>query len=271
MHDALSRGDVLLAGLFFLSAALYGSVGHAGASAYLAAMALVGTPAATMKPTALLLNLFVAAVVSAKFARAGHFSWRLFWPFALAAAPAAYLGGLIQLPDLYYKPLVGLALAVAAGRLWLLPAAGQAEPAPKAPPLPLALIAGAAVGLLAGLTGTGGGIFLSPLLVFCGWATLKQASGTAAVFILINSLAGLIGWLSASVSQFGDANPMAEAPRVIEKLAGLPAAMPLWIIAVLAGGWVGSEFGVRRLATPTLRRLLAAVLLIAVAKLLLKA
>ena len=114
----MTPSDLILAGLFFLAAALYGSVGHAGASAYLASMALLGTPETTMKPTALILNLCAGSLVAFKFASAGFFTWRLFWPSAVTSIPAAWLCGQIHLPEIYFKPLVGFALACAALRLW---------------------------------------------------------------------------------------------------------------------------------------------------------
>lgn len=239
---------ILLACLILLAAMLYSSVGHAGASGYLAAMALVGVTPAVMKPTALILNILVASIATVQFYRAGHFSWRLLWPFAIASIPAAFVGGAITLPGYVYKPLVGAVLLVAAVRM-LLTAARQAASPPRNPPLWAAMLAGALIGLLAGLTGTGGGIFLSPLLLFAGWAEARQTSSVSAAFILVNSIAGILGVLSKSIA--------------------LPAELPLLAVAAVAGGAVGSYYGSRRLSTPWLKRLLAAVLVVAGLKMML--
>ena len=235
----------LLALAFFAGAVLYASVGHAGASGYLAAMAFAGLPAATMRPTALVLNLLVASIATARFARAGFFSWRLLWPFAIGSVPFAYVGGGITLPGHWYRALVGLVLWVAAARLWLNLSVSRQE---RQPPIVVAVLCGAGIGMLAGLTGTGGGIFLSPLLLFLRWAETRQTGGVAAAFILMNSLAGLAG------------NPAS--------LSHLPAHLPLWAGAVVIGGLLGAEIGSRRIGTPAFRRLLGVVLLVAGAKLL---
>ncbi len=150
--------------LFALGAALYSSVGHAGASAYIAAMALFSIAPETIKPTALALNLLVAGFGTWRYARRGLTNWKLVLAFALAATPAAFIGGGIHLPAIYYKPLVGILLWLAAARLLWQPKAladRKAEP----PSYWISLPAGAVLGLLAGLTGTGGGIFLSPLII----------------------------------------------------------------------------------------------------------
>ncbi|HZS10428.1 MAG TPA: sulfite exporter TauE/SafE family protein [Blastocatellia bacterium] len=231
-----------LAILILIAAALYSSVGHAGASGYLAAMALFNLTPAVMRPTALALNLLVGAIAAYKFYRAGRFDWSLFWPFALTSIPCSFIGGLIQLPGTYYRPIVGLVLLYAAYRL-IRGTQFVSDAAIKAPPVWLALLCGAGLGLLSGLTGVGGGIFLSPLLLFMGWAEVKQTAGVSAMFILVNSLAGLLGQLSS--------------------VASLPKAIPVWAAAAVIGGWVGAEYGSRRLAGASLRRLLGVVLVIA--------
>lgn len=208
-------------------------------------MALLGVTPQVMRPTALTLNILVALVATIKFYRAGCFSWPLFWPFALTSIPFAFIGGALKLPTSAYKVIVGLVLVYAAYRLFR--ATRGAATAIKPPPLWAALILGAGIGLLSGLTGVGGGIFLSPLLLMMGWAEIRQTSGIAAAFILVNSIAGLLGQLSS--------------------LAAVPSAIPIWAAAVLVGGWVGAEYGSRRLNTATLRRLLAVVLVIAGLKL----
>jgi hypothetical protein len=243
----MTASDLVLALLLALTALLYSSVGHAGASGYLAAMALFDMAPAQMKPTALVLNTLVAAIGTWNFWRGGWLRWRLFWPFALTSIPAALIGGAITLADVYYRPLVGAVLVYSALRLLMSSTQAQTEPRP--PSILVAVAAGAVLGLLSGLTGVGGGIFLSPLIVLAGWGTVREASGVAAPFILVNSVAGLIG-------------------RGLTTLA-LPAAIPLWLAAVLVGGALGSWLGSRRLPMLAIRRLLAIVLLLAGGKMLL--
>ncbi|MBI3598459.1 MAG: sulfite exporter TauE/SafE family protein [Nitrospirae bacterium] len=183
--------SVMLTILIFFVALLYSSVGHAGASGYLAAMALVGIVPEVMKPTALVLNILVAGIATVQFYRAGCFSWSLFWPFTLTSIPFAFLGGYITLPGTIYKQLLGLVLLFAAYRLFSNTAITQ-SPQKTIPPH-IALACGAGIGLLSGLIGVGGGIFLSPLLLLMGWAQIKEQSGVAAAFILVNSVAGILG------------------------------------------------------------------------------
>ena len=171
-----------LAAFVFLAAALYSSVGHAGASGYLAAMAIVGLAPETMRPTALALNILVATIATARYARAGQFDWRTLWPFALASVPAAFLGGVLHLPTTLYRPLVGVILLLAALELVRSArrsAAREADAPRSDVPVVPALLIGAGIGLLSGLTGTGGGIFLSPVLLFLGWAQTRKTSGVS--------------------------------------------------------------------------------------------
>ena len=240
----------LLAAGMLLAAFGYAAVGHGGASAYLAAMALAGIAPHSMRPVALLLNILVASLAAWKFYSAGHFRWRLFWPFAVVSIPLAYVGGAISLPGQAYKALVGLVLLYAAWQLWRSGRGGEEMRPPREPPLPAAMAIGAAMGLLAGLTGVGGGIFLSPLLLMLGWAGTKQTSAVAAPFILVNSVAGL-----AAVFIAGNAS--------------LPGYVALLAPAVLVGGWLGAEYGSRRFANPLVRRVLAVVLGLAGAKMIL--
>jgi hypothetical protein len=236
-----------LAALMLAAAVLYSMVGHAGASGYLAVMALFGLAPAVMRPTALTLNLCVAAVATATFARAGCFRWPLFWPFALASVPCAYLGGMLHLPAAAYRGALGVVLLFSAVRL-LLPdprADGPARPLP----VWLGLLLGAVLGLLSGLTGVGGGIFLSPLLLFARLASPRETAGVSAPFILVNSAAGLLGGRAG--------------------LVHLPPAWPWWALAVLVGGVVGARIGARRLGAPAIRRVLAVVLAVAAGKMLL--
>ena len=166
---ALEATDFALALCMMVGAALYSSVGHAGASAYIALMALFGVPSAVMRPTALVLNIIVASFGSVRFLRAGMFRWRTLWPFLIGALPFAFLGGAIELPGEYYRPLIGTVLFLSALRL-LWPKELKATSDWQDPPTWLAVLCGAGIGLLSGLTGTGGGIFLSPLLLFMAWS-----------------------------------------------------------------------------------------------------
>ena len=233
--------------LFALGAALYSSVGHGGASAYIAAMALFSVAPETMKPTALALNLLVAGFGTWRYARRDLTNWKLVLAFALTAMPAAFIGGGIDLPAITYKPLVGILLWAAAARLLWQPKtlAGRKTSPPS---LWVSLPAGALLGLLAGLTGTGGGIFLSPLIILKAWEEPRLTSGVVAAFIFLNSVAGLAG-NAASVGH-------------------LPRALPLFLAAVAGGALLGTWLGVERLPRPWLLRTLGAVLLVAGAKLL---
>jgi uncharacterized membrane protein YfcA len=184
----------LLAALLFAGAALYASVGQAGATAFIAAMGAVGMPAATMRPTALALNILAAAFSTWRFHGAGHIEWRVLSRFALAAVPCAFIGGAVALPDSIYKPVVGVVLLIAALLLFRrVFAKAPAFVSVTPPSMPLASLVGGLIGLLSGLTATGGGVYLSPLLILFGWTTPRQAAGVASPFILLNSAAGLLG------------------------------------------------------------------------------
>lgn len=232
--------------LFFIGAALYTTVGHAGASAYLAIMALFSVPVLTMKPTALVLNILVASFTSWRFIRAGQIDRKIILPLLAGSLPLAFLGGSLTIPGATYRPIVGFVLAVAGLRLlWPAPIGSQQRIA-NAPRIG-AVAGGAGIGFLSGLTGTGGGIFLSPLLLFTGWSDARKASGTAAVFILANSVAGLAGNLSS--------------------VGRLPAELPWFAVAVALGAVVGTTLGTTRLSTGRLLQALGLVLLVAAAKL----
>ncbi|WP_438950796.1 sulfite exporter TauE/SafE family protein [Porticoccus sp.] len=187
--------DIILTVVILLAAMLYAAVGHAGASGYLAAMALAGVSPAVMKPAALSLNILVALIATTKYYRVGAFSWPLFWPLVLTSIPFAFIGGSVTLDAEIYKPLVGIVLVYAACRAFLW-ADTRSSLAIRSPRKVLLMAVGAALGLLSGLTGVGGGIFLSPLLLFLRWAEVRVISGTAAAFILVNSIAGLLGVIS---------------------------------------------------------------------------
>lgn len=237
--------ELLLAACMFVGAALYTSVGHAGASAYIALMALFGVGATVMRPTALALNILVAGFTSFRYLRAGLFRWRTLWPFLIGAIPFAFIGGAIQLPGQLYRPLVGIILLIAGVRfLWPKEPASTREP--REPPIIAGVACGTIVGLLSGLTGTGGGIFLSPILLFAGWSDTRTASGVAAVFILCNSLAGLLGNVAIVKS--------------------LPPNLPIYAVAVLMGAILGTTVGIR-LSIPIILKALGLVLVIAGLKL----
>ncbi len=243
--------ELLLTFLIFLAALLYATVGHGGASGYLAAMALFNVTPEVMKPTALVLNLFVAGVGTYRYARAGHFAWNTFWPFAVVSIPFAFLGGTWKLPAAAYKIILGLVLLFAAWRLAIQQSA-HAPPTQKPIHLPVALALGSAIGLLSGLTGVGGGIFLSPVLLLLGWAEMRQTAAVSSAFILVNSIAGLLGQILRG-----------------HGIHSLPQQILWWAPAALIGGLIGSELGSRRLTPLTMRRLLAAVLVVAGLKMLL--
>jgi uncharacterized protein len=242
----LSTTQLLLSLCLFLGAALYTSVGHAGASAYIAAMALFALPAATIRPTALALNILVASFGSWRFIKAGLFRWRGCWPFIVGAVPFAFLGGYLQLPGHIHKTIIGIVLLLAAARLlWPKPLAVLSDW--QDPPITFAIPAGAIIGLLSGLTGTGGGIFLTPLILFMAWSETKTASGISVVFILCNSIAGLLGNYAS--------------------LKSLPAELPLYMVAVMAGALIGTQLGIHKYAKEHLLKALGFVLVIAGAKL----
>ena len=223
---------------------LYSSVGHAGASGYIAVMTLASLPPSIVKPGALVLNVLVATIAGWQFLRAGHFSWRLFWPFVPLAIPLAFLGGGVELPAETFRFLVGLVLLASAVYFFWRPAERDDIVPPSRP---TALVSGGVLGFFAGLTGTGGGIFLTPLMLAMRWARTRQAAATSAWFILVNSLAGLAGNISST----------RQLPMIV---------LPMAVAAVL-GGVAGSRLGSRRLQPAMIKRLLALVLVVAGLKL----
>lgn len=235
----------MLAGLMCGAALLYASVGHGGASAYLAAMALYGLAPETMKPTALVLNLVVASVGSITHWRAGNVKARILVPLVATSIPAAYLGGATKIGAEAYMPLLGATLLVAALRLaWPFKAVDAIRDAP----VTALLVMGAGIGFLSGLVGVGGGIFLSPLLLLTRWADAKSTAGASVVFILLNSAAGLAGHV-ASVQH-------------------VPSEVAIWAPAALVGGLAGAWLGAHKVPPSAFRVLLAIVLLVAAVKML---
>lgn len=228
-----------------LVAFLYSSVGHGGASGYLALMAMFAFAPDFMRPTALTLNVLVAALAFYHYSRQGHFRRELFWPFALASIPASFAGGLITADPLVYKRLLGVLLLAAVLRMLLRPQAWEGPPRPL--PLAAALGIGGVIGFFSGLIGIGGGIILSPVILLLHWGNMKQTAAVSALFILVNSLAGLAG-----LARQGWA---------------WDERMPWMIVLAFAGGLAGSYAGARRLRSRWLGYALALVLVIAAAKL----
>ena len=238
----------LLCAAIFAVALLYSSVGHAGASGYIAVLTLFSFEPSVIKPTVLLLNILVASIATYQFWRAGHFSWRLFWPFAALSVPCAFLGGYLLIPAHTFKLIVGIVLLISAVRLFWANKWADVEAVSPAP-LTVSLPVGAAIGFLSGITSTGGGIFLTPLLLFFRWAKTKPAAATSALFVLVNSVSGLVGY-------FSNRQPLP------------PLAWSLAVAAIL-GGIVGSQMGCRHLPSRIIYICLAGVLTIAGLKLIL--
>ena len=239
----------LLCGIFFAVAALYSSVGHAGASGYLATMALLGVAPETMRPTALTLNILVATIATLRFSGAGQVRWRALWPFVAGSVPMAAVGGASRLHDRSYYIILGFALLASAVVLFWRARRAAPTRLDETVHIPIgpALAIGAGIGLLSGLTGTGGGIFLSPIVLLAGWAGPIATAGIAAPFILANSTTALI----AGASSWAD----------------LPSQLPWFIGAVLLGGLCGTWIGLRRLPASALFVALSIVLVIAALKL----
>jgi len=232
--------------LLFLVAFLYSSVGHGGASGYLALMALFSITPDVMKPTALLLNLFVSLTSFIQFYRGKHFNWKIFLPFAITSVPMAFIGGLITVDDNVYKKILGILLLVPIIR-FLFFANIKVEEKRKSNFI-LSLVIGAAIGFLSGLIGIGGGIILSPVLLLLKWTDMKQTAAISALFIFVNSLAGLAGQLQKGINFSPD--------------------MYAYVAVAFAGGICGAYFGSLKLNQNFLKYLLAIVLIIAAYKLL---
>lgn len=232
--------------LLFVVAFLYASVGHGGASGYLALMAIFSFAPDVMKPTALLLNLFVSMVSFIQFYRAGHFNWKLFLPFALASIPFSFLGGLVVVDATLYKQILGVFLLVPIARFLFFK--NPDDKAISTSNVMLSLLIGSGIGFLSGLIGIGGGILLSPIVVLLHWANQKQVAAISALFIFVNSLAGLTGQLIKGVD--------------------FSTNMFLFVAIAFAGGMGGAYVGAIRFNQNGLKNVLALVLLMAAYKLL---
>ena len=220
----MTTDSILLAFFLFLTiATLYSSVGHAGASGYLAVMAILSFAPETIKPTSLILNIIVAAIASVKFIRAGCFDKKIFLAFIITSIPLSFIGGYLTISPKYFKLIAGVFLVISALFLiiktYIKPTSDKTKPMPTA----YGLIIGSIIGLVSGLVGVGGGIFLSPIIIMANWTTVKNASGISALFILCNSLAGLAGHVTA--------------------LNKLDNNITYWVIAVIIGGFIGSYLG----------------------------
>jgi uncharacterized protein len=236
--------EILIIVALFVVAVLYSSVGHGGASGYLAVMAFLAVAPTVTRPTALVLNLFVASISFVQFYRAKHFDWKVFLPFAVTSVPFAFIGGMIHLPTTVYKIILGVTLMLAAIRLAI---NMRSEIEPRAPKIWICLLIGAILGLISGLVGVGGGIFLTPILLLMNWTETKKAAGISALFILVNSISGLLG----------------NYAQVLQ----LSTTVYVWILAAIIGGIIGSTLGSQKFNSLTLRRVLAFGLLIAGLKL----
>lgn len=241
----MTFSDAVLPVAFVVIAALYASVGQAGATGYIAAMALAGFAPDVIKPTALALNTLVAAIGCVRFARAGRLTWRSCYPFAILGVPFSVLGGATHLPPSLYQAAVGALLLLAA--VQMLRSARSATAldamAPSSPPFLPAVLAGGGIGFMSGVTGVGGGIFLAPLLLTLAWANTRQTAAMSAVLNLLNSAAALAGlWAT---------------------IPALPAPLPWWLLAAGVGGLIGSWLGALRLPPQALRYILAALLFVA--------
>lgn len=230
-----------LAVCIFVVAMMYASVGHGGASGYLAIMALFSLHPEALKPTALMLNIVVAGVGTYLYCSAGQFSWRVFWPFVITSIPMSFLGGTFSLSPELYRPALGMVLLFAAWRLFA--RRKQDDYLASEPNITLAMVVGAILGFASGLIGVGGGIFLSPLMILLGWAQVREISGIAALFILVNSISGLAGHVSS--------------------LQHVPEYAPLLAGVALIGGTIGALCGSRHLPVATILKAMSLMLVMA--------
>ena len=242
----MDESIILFYSLLFVAAFLYASVGHGGASGYLALMALFSVVPAVMKPTALLLNLFVSSVSFIQFYRGGFFKWKTFLPFALASVPLSFLGGTISIDSIIYKKMLGILLLIPVIRFFFFKNVDPKDLRPSA--IGLSLLIGGVIGFLSGMIGIGGGIILSPLLLLLKWTDQKQTAAISALFIFVNSVAGLAGQLTKGIQFSGD--------------------MFIYVGIAFAGGLCGAYLGSFRFPQNALKNVLACVLALAAYKLL---
>ncbi len=233
--------------LLFIVAFLYASVGHGGASGYLALMALFNFNPSIMKSSSLILNIFVSFISFYQYYRGGNFKWKLFWPFVITSIPASFIGAYLTLDALVYKRILGVLLVFPILRLLGIIGKGSNEDT-KEPGLILALIIGASIGFFSGMIGIGGGILLSPVILLMHWGNMKQTAAISALFIFVNSISGLVGLIS---------NGTAIDPQVYS-----------WVFIAVAGGVAGAYLGRKKLSNKVLKGMLAIVLVIASIKLL---
>ncbi len=242
----MAESTVIFYFLLFLVAFLYASVGHGGASGYLALMAISSITPEVMKPTALLLNLFVSLTSFIQYYRGGHFKWKIFFPLALASIPMSFIGGLLVLDGTIYKKILGILLLMPIIRFLFFKNPVINEKNKQN--ILLSIIIGGFIGLLSGMIGIGGGIILSPILLLLKWTDQKQTAAISALFIFVNSLAGLAGQLTKGIHFSAD--------------------MYGYVIIAFAGGLCGAYFGALRFKQTILKNILASVLLLAAYKLL---
>lgn len=236
--------EIIIALSLFMIGFLYASVGHGGASGYIAVLSLNAIPVATYKPFILVLNILVAGMAFYQFSRSGYFKWKICCPFLITSIPAAFFGSGFPLHNDIYNLLLGIALILPVIKLLgLIPGEKKEQ---KDVPFLAALFIGAVLGFLSGMLNIGGGIFLSPVLILLSWANAKEAAAASALFIVLNSMGGLLG----------NAAPIS-----------ITSTSALWFLTAAAGGFLGAYLGSRRFPQLTVRYLLTAVLAVASCKL----